>query len=135
MREPPLLVRDDADRDGHQRNPVQLAAAILPEIIARAAILLRVLIGNECVEDRHDLLAHFADVVEWDDEEKIVAPDVADESRRPAHALHDVMKDAGEHPDDSITLVVRIPVVEFLEMIEVGGTRGEIPAVLHTPVD
>src|SRR5213594_2899979 len=58
VREPPVLVRHDADRQRHQRHSMQLAALVLAEIIARAAVLLVVLIRHERIEHIEYFAAH-----------------------------------------------------------------------------
>ena len=42
------------------------------------------------------------------------------------HALHDVVEDLRENADDAIALVVRVAIVEFLEVIEIGVARREL---------
>ena len=53
---------------------MKLSPAILAEEISGAAVLLRVLIWNQRVEDRHDLSADVAHAVDWNDEDKSSPP-------------------------------------------------------------
>src|SRR4029077_11558626 len=43
MRKTPVLVRHDADRERHERHPMQLPASILAEVVPGPAVLLVVL--------------------------------------------------------------------------------------------
>ena len=125
VREPPAFVRHDADRHRHQWYTVKLSAAILAEKISGSSIRLRVLKRDQRVEDRHDLGAHLVHVAERNDVDEIVAADVPDETVFATHALHDVVQDLRENPNDAIALVVRVAIVEFLEVIEIGVARRE----------
>jgi len=127
----PTFVGDHTDRHGHQWYTMQLAPAILAEKISRPPILLRVLIRNQHVEHRHDLAAALVHRRCGDDENEIISADVADESILVANAFDDVMENLRENANDAITLVIRIAVVEFLEMIEVGIAGREAQTALE----
>src|SRR6185503_21140259 len=103
-----------ADRHRHQWYSVQLASAILAEEIARSPVLLRILKRDQRIEDRHDLRADLGNRRGRNDEDEIVAADVADESLLVTAALHHVVENLRENANDAIALVVRIAIVEFL---------------------
>ena len=60
---------------------------------------------------------------------------MADEPVLAAQPLHDVVQDLRENADDAIALVVRVAVVELLEVIEVGVARREAHAGREAPRD
>ena len=51
------------------------------------------------------------------------------------HALHHVVEDLRENPDDPIALVVRVSVVELLEVIEIGVAGREQRVERQPPSD
>src|SRR3989442_1170983 len=106
VREPTMLVRHHADRQRHQRHARQLAAPVLTEIIARAAVLLVVLIRHERIEHIEYLAAHRPDAFDRQHKDEIVAADVPHEALFPDHAPHDIVQDAGEQVDHAIAVVV-----------------------------
>ena len=132
---PAVLVRDDADRQRHQRHAVQLAAPILTEVIAGPPVLFVVLIRYQRVEHFEHLAARVWNGIEWDDEDEIVSADVPDEPPTAQQSLHDVVQNARHQVDDPIAVVVAVAIVELLEMVEVGIAYGEQLAVLHPPPD
>src|SRR6185437_16324070 len=123
------------DRHRHQWYTVKLSAAILSEKITRAAILIRILVRRERVEDRHDLGAGLRHGGDRDDEDEVVAADVPDESVLVTQAFDDVVEDLREDANDAIALVVGVSVVELFEVIEVGVTGREQTIRLQTPCD
>ena len=60
---------------------------------------------------------------------------MAHESVLVANSLHDVMKNLCEDANDAIALVVRVPIVELFEMIEVGVARREMNVEREPPAD
>ena len=104
---------------------MQLPAPVLAEEVAGAAILLGVLIRDERIKtDR--ISAHVSGTVAaGDDEDEVVASDVTDEPAFAADPFHDVVQDLGEDANHAIAVVVAVPIVEFLEVIEVGVADGE----------
>src|SRR5262249_37335054 len=62
MREGPIAVGHDADRQSHEGNSMQLAPTIFAEEITGSAILLVVLERDQRVEYRQDLGAHQANI-------------------------------------------------------------------------
>ena len=80
MRKPAMPVGDDADRQRHQRHPVQLAPPILPKEIPCPPVLLVVLQRHQRVEDLEDLAADRADLAGGNDEDEVVSPDVTHEA-------------------------------------------------------
>src|SRR5690606_28202404 len=88
------------------------------------AVILGVLIRDQLVEHLDDLLAARTHPVERDVEDEVIAADVANEALRRV-TLHDVAQQSGEHPDDAITLVVAVPVVELLEVVQIGVADRE----------
>src|SRR5689334_20524729 len=119
------VVGDHADRHRHEWNAVQLPAPILAKEVAGATILLRGPVRDERVEHADDLRTGLRDERRGDDEDEVVAPDVSDEAVLAADALHDVVENLGEDPDDAIAVVVRVAIVELLEVVEVGVAHRE----------
>src|SRR5690606_34621147 len=113
-----VLIRDDADRQRHHRYPQDITPPVASEEVTRAAILFRILVRDQLVEDLDDLLAARPHVIERDVEDEVVSADVADEALG-GMTLHDVAQQPGQHPDDAVALVVAVPVVVLLEMVEV----------------
>src|SRR5258705_7199438 len=99
---------------------MKLAASVVAEEIAGTTVLLRILIGNEEIEHVHDLRAGFSHRLRRHDEDEVVATDVSDEALLSTQPLHDVVQDLREYSNDAIAVVVRVPVVELLEVVEVG---------------
>src|SRR5688572_18469021 len=124
MRERAVLIRDDSDRQRHDRHPEDITAPVTPEEVARAAVLLGVLIRDQLIEDLEDQLAAGTHLIQRDVEDEIVATDVTDEAFRGV-SLHDVAQQTGEHADDAVALVVAVAVVELLEVVQVGVADGE----------
>src|SRR5207245_7236180 len=114
---------------------MQLAAAVLPEIVARPAVLLVVLVRNEGVEHLQYLTAHVGDRVERDDKDEVVPPDMPDKPPVAEHPLHYVVEDAGQDIDHPIAVVVAVAIVVLLEMIQVRVAPGEQLPGLHAPAD
>src|SRR5918992_2718190 len=102
-----------------------MAAAILAEEVTRSTILLRVLIWNEQIEDLHNLTANSGNVSGRHDENKIIAADVADESELAGQSPHAVMEDSRQNPNDTNAFTVAVPVVVFLEVVEIGVAYGK----------
>src|SRR5690606_37968901 len=105
VRERTDLVRHDADRQRHQRNPPYVATSVASEQVPRLAIGLRVLVRDQLVEERDHLLAAYLHLAERDVEDEIVSADVPDEPVRLVR-LHDVAQNPREHADDAVALVV-----------------------------
>ena len=80
---------------------------------------------NERVEHRDYFGAHLVHVAQRDDVDEVIATDVADESLFAAHPLHDVVQNLRENANDAIALVVRVAIVEFLEVIQIRVARRE----------
>src|SRR4051794_27607235 len=112
-----------------------MPAAVLAEEISRASILLGVLVRRQQIERCDDLAAYRRDRVVRNDEDKVVAADVPDESVFAAGALHDVVEELGENADHPVAFVVTVAVVEFLEMVQVGVADGEGVAERKTAPD
>ena len=107
----------------------------MPKKYPGATILLRILIRDQRVEDRDDLGADLGHRGNRDDEDEIVAADVADEALLVTHAFDDVVQNLRENSDDAIALVIRVPIVELLEVIEVGVARRERHVEREAPRD
>ena len=45
------------------------------------------------------------------------------------------MKDLCQNPYDAVALVIRVPIVELLEVIEIGVAGGEVLSFTQTPRD
>src|SRR5882724_8291354 len=135
MSEPAVTVGHDADRQRHQRHPVQLAPPVLAEEVAGPPILLVVLQRDQGVKHTQDLGAHPVNLGRRNDEDEVVTPDVAHEPPGPQHAFDHVVQDPGEKIDDAIAVVVAVAVVELLEVIEVGIADGELLMTLEPPTD
>src|SRR5437868_12439788 len=104
---------------------MQLAAPILAKKVTCPAVLFRVLKWNEDVEYRDDLRTHLVHGTNWDDENEVITTDVSNKTFFPARPLAYVVQDHRENPDHAIAIVVRISVVEFLEVVEICVTHCE----------
>src|SRR5256885_17090348 len=98
---------------------MQLAAAVLPEIVARPAVLLVVLVRDEGVEHLQYLTAHVGDRVERDDKDEAVPADMPDEPPGAEHPLHYVVEDPGQDIDHPIAVVGAGAIVGLPDMIPV----------------
>src|SRR5688500_1857741 len=125
VREVATFIGDDSDRDRHERHAMQLPATILPKIVSCAPILLRILKGDERIEDRHDLLTGLRDGRRRNNKDEVVTTDMPNEPGFAADALHDVVEDLRQYTNDTVAIKIAIPVVVFLEMIEVGVANGK----------
>src|SRR5204862_8274668 len=76
VRKAPVLVGDHPDRQRHEWHAMQLSPSILPEVVARAPILLVVLIRHERVEHFQHLGADGRNTLDRYDYNKIVTADV-----------------------------------------------------------
>src|ERR1700733_13269999 len=83
------------------------------------------MVGDERVKDRDDLAACAGDRGRWHDENKIIASNVPDEPFLAATSFHDIVQDLGENADDAVAIVIAVPVVEFLEVVEIRVAHGE----------
>ena len=68
-------------------------------------------------------------------EDEIITADVPDEPPGAQHPLDHVVENARQHVDDPVAVVVAVPVVEFLEMIEVGVADRELALRLELAPD
>src|SRR5690606_13474756 len=130
VRERTDLVRYDADRQCHQRNPQYVATSVASEEVPRLAIGLRVLVRDQLVEERDHLLAAYLHLAERDVEDEVVSADVPDEPVRLVR-LHDVAQNPREHADDAVALVVTVAVVVLLEVVEVRVADRELLPAAH----
>src|SRR5436309_14366317 len=135
MREAAVLIRDDPDRQRHQRHPVQLAAAVLPKVVPSAPVLFVVLVRDERIEHFEHVPAHVGDRLEWNHADEIVPPDVPHEAAAAQLPFHHVVEDARQDVDDAIAVVVAVAIVVLLEVVELGIAHGEQVACLHAPPD
>src|SRR5436305_13558922 len=103
-----------------------MSATVLTKEISRAPVLLGILVRREQIECRHDLAANRGNRVVRNDENKIIAANVANESFFAACSLDDVVQQFSQDPDHAVAFVVAIAVVEFLEVIKIRVTDGEI---------
>src|SRR6476620_2729730 len=112
-----------------------MTPAVLSKEVARPAVLFGILVRRQQIECSDDLAAHRRNRVVRYDEDKVVAANVPDKSIFSAGPLHHVMQQLGQNPDDAVALVVAIPVVEFLEVIQVCIADGEIVSQCQTSAD
>src|SRR5437879_2052205 len=134
-REAAVLIRDDTDRQRHQRHAVQLAAAVLPKVVPSAAVLFVVLVRDERVEHLEHIPAHVGDRLERNHADEVVASDVPHEAAAAQLPLHHVVEAARQDVDDTIAVVVAVAIVVLLEVIEVGVAHREQVTRLHAPPD
>src|SRR5688572_25447719 len=104
---------------------MQLSTSILSEEVSGTAILLRVLVRYQGVEDRHDLRARIGHRQHRNDEDEVVASDVTDESVFGTDTFYHIVEDLRENSDHTIAVVITIPIVEFFEVIQVRVANGE----------
>ena len=90
---------------------------------------------NQYIEHRHDLRAHVVHGGNGDDEDKVIAANVADERVFRADALGDVVQNLRENPDDAVSVMVGVAVIELLEVIEVGVTHCKRVTGVQPPLD
>src|SRR3990172_4428462 len=109
-----------------------MPAPVLPKEVPGPAILAVVLQGHQRVEDREDLTADFLYVVDTNHEDEVIAPNVPHESGPGAQSLDHVPQHLGENIDDPVAVVVAVPVIELLEMIDVGVAHRKDLACLET---
>jgi len=69
------------------------------------------------------------------DENKIIASDMTDESLLMTDALDDVVENLSKDSNDLVTLVVRVSVVEFLEVVEISVARRKHRVRPEPPAD
>ena len=112
-----------------------MTSTILPKEITGAAILLGVLVRREEIEGGDDLSANRRNRVVRYDEDKIIAANVPDESVFAARSLDDVVQQLGKDADYAIAFVVAISIVEFLEVVEVGISNGEVVGERQSPAN
>ena len=124
MRKSQDLVRHHSDRKGHQWDAVNTASTILTEEISGPTVILRVLIGDEFVEELDNLVTRLLKVRDRHVEYKIVPTDMPDEALwgEPPHQITEHLRD---QQDDAVTVVVTIAVIELFEVVQVGITNGE----------
>jgi len=79
---------------------MDVPSTVLPKEVPRLPVFLRVLVHNQVIKERDDLVACLFEMIHGDVEDKIV------------------------------TVLVSIAIVEFLEVIEVRITHGEL--LTHT---
>ena len=104
---------------------MQLAAAILAEVVPRRSVLLRVLEWDQLVERSYDFVAGLLQAVQGHHEDEVIAPDVSNEPGLTTAPLHHVVQNLGQDADDAVAVMITVPVVVFLEMIQVGVADGE----------
>src|SRR5207247_1623653 len=92
---------------------------------SRSPVGLGILMRNQSVEYSDDFAANVVYRVVRNDEDKVIAADMPDKSILAANSLDHVVQDHRENPDDAVTLIVAVSIVEFLEVIQVGVTDGE----------
>jgi hypothetical protein len=63
---------------GHERNAMELPPPVLAEKVSSTSVLLGILIGHQRIEDGHDLAARLVHDRRRNNEDEIVATDVAD---------------------------------------------------------
>ena len=114
---------------------MQLATPVFAEEVARPPVLVVVLQRHQGVEHLQNLAAHRADLRRRDDEDEVVAADVPHEAARAHEALDHVVQDAGENVDDPVAVVITVPVVELLEVIEVGVADRKLLVGLEPAAD
>src|SRR5690348_3341509 len=112
-----------------------MSPSILTEEISRSPVLLGILIRRQQIKSRYDFSAHRRNRVVRNDEDKIIAADVPDESFFATCSLHNVVEQLRQNPDHAVAFVVAVAVVEFLEVVEVGVANREVVAARQTAAD
>ena len=105
---------------------MDVPSTVFPKEVPHLPVFLRVLV---VIKERDDLVACLFEMIHGDVEDEIVTADVSDKPSR-SQTPHDIAQDLGQQPDDAVTVLVSIAIVEFLEVIEVRITHGEL--LTHT---
>ena len=113
VREVLELVRDDTDRECHEGNPMDVPSTVFPKEVPHLPVFLRVLV---VIKERDDLVACLFEMIHGDVEDEIVTADVSDKPSR-SQTPHDIAQDLGQQPDDAVTVLVSIAIVEFRILI------------------
>jgi hypothetical protein len=84
---------------------------------------------------RKHLSADQADVRGGNDEDEVIASDVAHEAAMTEQSFHHVVQDPRQNVNHPVAVVVAVPVVVFLEMIQIGVADREFLGALEAAPD